>query len=58
MEVVIIALLIFIPLWRICGRAGFHPAISLLSLLGPVGWLILLPILAFKKWPAKQTLEE
>lgn len=40
-----------VPFWRICARAGFKPAFSLLALV-PGGILILLWVIAFAKWPA------
>jgi hypothetical protein len=44
-------ILIGIPLWRICSRAGFHPALSLLTLIPYLGPLILAAILGFSDWP-------
>jgi membrane associated rhomboid family serine protease len=38
------------PLWRIVGKAGFHPAFSLLSLV-PLVNIVFLWIFAFAKWP-------
>lgn len=38
------------PLWRIIGRTGRHPAISLLGFFPPTA-LIVLWWLAFAKWP-------
>ena len=46
--------LIVIPLWRICRRAGFHGALSLLALVPLVGPLIVGAILSFADWPAKR----
>jgi len=38
------------PLWRIIGRAGYHPAISLFAIFPALG-LVLLWCLAFARWP-------
>lgn len=57
---IITALVLFVvPFWRICERAGFKPAFSLLVLV-PGGVLILVWTLAFAKWPilAKEGHEE
>ena len=48
-----IALLI-IPLWRICGRAGFPPALSLIAIVPLLGFLVVAGILAFSDWPASK----
>jgi hypothetical protein len=39
------------PLWRIIGRTGHHPALSLVAIF-PVAGLIVLWWLAFARWPA------
>ena len=46
--------LIIIPLWKICGRAGFHPALSLIAVIPFLGFLIVAGILAFAAWPANK----
>lgn len=51
-QTAITAALFLYPTWRIFGRAGFHPAFSLLILLPAVGGLIVLFILGFVAWPA------
>ena len=48
---VIMVLALIIPTWRICNRAGFSGALSLLHLIPGVGTLIVLAILAFSEWP-------
>jgi len=40
-----------IPFWRIFPRAGLPPALSLMTVIPIVG-IILLWVLAFKRWPA------
>lgn len=45
-------LLVAIPMWRIFGRAGFRPWWALLTLLGPLGVLAALALLALWRWPA------
>lgn len=52
MEALLGLLLLVIPLWRICQRAGFHPALSVLAIVPLVGLAIVAGILAFKQWPA------
>lgn len=52
----VMAALVLIPLWRICGKAGFTPWLSLLIFV-PLGAPILLYVLAFARWrvvPAPQ----
>jgi hypothetical protein len=44
--------LLIIPLWRICTRAGFHPALALLAAIPFIGLLAVAAILAFGNWPA------
>jgi hypothetical protein len=48
--------IVIIPTWFICKKAGFSPWLSLLTLI-PLGGLILLYVLAFAEWkvvPAPQ----
>jgi len=47
----LIALVLIIPTWRICTRAGFSGALSLFHLIPVIGWLIVMGILAFSTWP-------
>jgi len=48
----LLAMLLFIvPTWRICARAGFSGALSLLHLVPVVGTLVVMAILAFSDWP-------
>jgi hypothetical protein len=47
-------LLVVWPFWRICTRAGFPGALSLLMLV-PIGNIILPFVLAFAEWPALKT---
>ena len=49
--VIIGALFTVIPFWKICTKAGFHGALSLLMLV-PVANVILLFYIAFANWPA------
>lgn len=51
--VIITLVLIIMPLWRICTRAGFNGALSLLALIPWPGVIIVGAILSFAKWPAK-----
>jgi hypothetical protein len=52
MYLVVMVLALIIPTWRICNRAGYSGAISLLHLIPGVGTLIVFAILAFGTWPA------
>jgi uncharacterized membrane protein YhaH (DUF805 family) len=52
-SIVIFLFYIFI-FWRICSKAGYSGALSLLNLIPGVGTLILLCILAFGSWPIRQ----
>lgn len=50
-------LLVIIPTWFVCKKAGFSPLLSLLVIV-PMGGLVLLYVLAFAEWkvvPAAQT---
>jgi hypothetical protein len=47
LESAIIAVILIYPTWRIFGRAGFHPALSLLLFVPGIGLLIVLFILGF-----------
>ncbi len=52
MGAVIAFVLLVIPLWKICARAGFNPALSLLAIIPLLGLLIVAGVLAFSEWPA------
>ena len=45
------ALVLIIPTWRICTRAGFSGALSLFHLVPLIGPFIVMAILAFSDWP-------
>jgi hypothetical protein len=45
------ALLTVIPFWKICQKAGFPPALSLLMLV-PIANVVLPFYIAFAEWPA------
>jgi len=47
----IVALVLIIPTWRICTRAGFSGALSLLHLVPVIGIFIIMAVLAFSPWP-------
>jgi uncharacterized membrane protein YhaH (DUF805 family) len=47
----IVVLALVVPTWRICNRAGYSGAMSLLHLIPGVGTLIVFAILAFGTWP-------
>ena len=48
----VVALVLIIPTWRICTRAGFSGALSLFHLVPFIGSFIVMAILAFSDWPA------
>lgn len=52
------ALILIIPTWRICSRAGFSGALSLLHLVPLIGSFIVMAILAFGTWPAGEAIRE
>jgi hypothetical protein len=47
----VVALVLIIPTWRICTRAGFSGALSLLHLVPFIGSFIVMAVLAFSPWP-------
>jgi hypothetical protein len=53
--ILIFAAIVLFPYWRIFGKAGFPPALSLLMVI-PLVNVIMLYFLAFAEWPSlKQT---
>ena len=48
---VLLALVLIIPTWRICTRAGFSGALSLFHLVPLIGSFIVMAMLAFSTWP-------
>lgn len=55
MEALLGLVLLVIPLWKICQRAGLNPALSVLAIVPLFGLAIVAGILAFKSWPATRT---
>jgi hypothetical protein len=53
---IIATILVIVPLWRICSRAGFNGALSLIALIPWLGVLIIGAILSFANWPIKANL--
>lgn len=51
----VFAILVVLPYWKIFGKAGFSPWISVLMLI-PVVNIVLLYFLAFADWPSLQQL--
>ncbi len=47
----LVALVLIIPTWRICIRAGFSGALSLFHLVPVIGSFIVMAVLAFSDWP-------
>jgi hypothetical protein len=50
--IILVYSVLIIPVWKICGRAGFHPALSLIAIIPLLGLLLIAAILAFSEWPA------
>ena len=50
-QIIVLAILLLYPAWRIFSRTGFSPAIALVVLVPGVGLLIALGVLAFAEWP-------
>lgn len=46
--------LLIVPLWKICTRAGFSGALSLIAIIPFFGVLIVGAILSFSEWPASR----
>ena len=53
----IVAAVVVIPLWQICKKAGFNPALGLLGIV-PIAHVCLMFFLAFAEWPATKGLLE
>ena len=47
----VVALVLIIPTWRICTRAGFSGALALFHLVPLIGSFVVMAILAFSDWP-------
>jgi hypothetical protein len=45
-------LLLVIPFWKIFGKAGFNPALSLLTVI-PIANIVVIYYVAFSRWPSK-----
>ena len=50
----VMLIVITIPAWFICKKAGFSPWLSLLCLIPSIGYLVLLYVLAFAEWPSQK----
>jgi uncharacterized membrane protein YhaH (DUF805 family) len=48
----LVALVLIIPTWRICRRAGFSGALALFHLVPFIGSFVVMGVLAFSIWPA------
>lgn len=47
----VMAVLLVVPLWKICGRAGFAPALALIAAVPFIGIVIVAALLGFIEWP-------
>ena len=45
-------LLLIIPFWKIFGKAGFNPTLSLLTII-PIANLVVIYYIAFSRWPSE-----
>lgn len=48
----IMAVLFVAPLWKICARAGFAPALSLVAAIPVLGLAIVAAVVGFAEWPS------
>lgn len=49
-----LCVIFIVPLWRVCSRAGFNGAMSLLALIPFIGILIVGGVLSFAAWPDRK----
>jgi hypothetical protein len=54
-QIIVSAVLLLYPTWRIFGKAGLSPALSLIVLIPGLGVLICALILALTKWQVQPT---
>ncbi len=47
----LVALVLIIPTWRVCTRAGYSGALSLFHLVPLIGSFVVMAVLAFGTWP-------
>ncbi|CAB3775283.1 hypothetical protein LMG29542_08665 [Paraburkholderia humisilvae] len=47
----IFIVLLVVPLWRVCSRAGFNGAISLIVIMPVIGVFVVGAVLSFCAWP-------
>lgn len=47
----LMVVLLVVPLWRICARAGFAPVLALVAAVPFLGFLIVAAVLGFADWP-------
>lgn len=51
---IVFAIVVLIPAWRICAKAGFSGWLGLLAVV-PIANIILLYFLAFSQWPLERS---
>jgi len=56
-NIVVLAVLFLVPLWKIFGKTGMSPWFSLFVLIPGLGSLICILILAFAQWPVRASAE-
>jgi hypothetical protein len=54
----LLSLLLIVPTWRICRRAGYSGWLSMFHLLPVLGMFIIMAVLAFGTWPAGEAKRE
>lgn len=47
----VFALVLIVPVWKICSKAGFSPYLSLFLFVPYLGYSVLALVLAFVRWP-------
>ncbi len=52
----VLALVVVIPFWRICQKAGYPGILGLLSIV-PIANIALIYFLAFARWPAHKSMQ-
>lgn len=50
----VFAAVFIVPLWKVCARAGFNGALSLLALIPWLGLVVVGGVLSFATWPEKK----
>jgi len=54
LELSLLGLLVLLPTWKLCSRAGLPGFLALFALI-PAGMLVVIWFLAFSRWPVEQS---